>query len=80
MSKKGLRYDKLSSQNMQCKHEKIRQKSKVKNLPKLFFFSARNPLNCLCSLQQHKVVKSDVETLFKTQRTLNSVVLPFQVR
>jgi hypothetical protein len=28
-----LRYDKISSQNMQCKGERIRQKSKVKNLP-----------------------------------------------
>ncbi len=58
MSKKGLRYDKISSQNMQCKHEKIRQKSKVKNLPKLF--GARNPRNCYCSLEQQEVLKSVV--------------------
>jgi hypothetical protein len=33
-----LRYDKISSQNMQCKRERIRQKFIVKkiNLPKLF--------------------------------------------
>jgi hypothetical protein len=59
---------------MQCKRESIRQKSKVKNLPKIS--SARNPQNCLCSLEQLEAV----EYLFKTHRTPNSVVFLFQVR
>ncbi len=49
-----LRYDKISSQNMHCKHKKIRQKSVVKNLPKLF--GARNPRNCLCSREQQEAL------------------------
>jgi hypothetical protein len=49
-----LRCYKISSQNMQCKRERIRQKSKVKNLPKQF--GAGNPRNGLCSFEQQEAI------------------------
>jgi hypothetical protein len=39
---------------MRCKHKEIKQKSVVKNLPKLF--EARHPRNCLCSLEQQEAL------------------------
>jgi hypothetical protein len=49
-----LRCDKISSQNMQYKRERIRQKSQVKNLPKQF--GAENPRNGLCSFEQQEAI------------------------
>jgi len=39
---------------MQCKRERIRQKSIVKNLPKQF--GAENPRNGLCSFEQQEAI------------------------
>jgi hypothetical protein len=47
---------------MQCKHKKIRQKSTVKNLQKLF--GARNPRICICSLEQQQTCKKIPETVY----------------
>ena len=47
---------------MQRKRERIRQKTKVKNLLKLF--GARNPRNCLCSLEQQQTCKKIPETIY----------------
>ena len=57
-----LRYDKISSQNMHRKRERIKQNCKVKNLPKLL--GARNPPNCLCSFEQQE---SSVVFLFQVR-------------
>ncbi len=44
---------------MQCKHDKIRQKSKVKKSAKTIF-GAGNPRNCLCPIEQQEALKSVV--------------------
>ncbi len=64
-----LRYDKISSQNMHCKHKKIRQKTTAENLPKQF--GAGNPRNCLCSLEQQQTCKKSPRLFISTPQVLH---------
>ncbi len=72
MSKKGLRYDKISSQNMQCKHEKIRQKSKVKKSAKTII-GARNPRNTYAQSGSRRRWSQSYQTPKDTELCCNSI-------